>query len=68
MIDAIRSAILGLLRGLSGPLEEASAYYMKSPPLQMRDSDAYGACNDFIDGIDSNEAVSGQGEQAGMGK
>lgn len=68
VIDAIRCASLGLLRGLSGPLEEASAYYMKSPPLQMRDSDAYGACNDFIDGIGSNEAVSGQGEQAGMGK
>jgi len=66
VIDAIRCAGLGLQRGLSGPLEEASAYYMKSPPRQMRDSDAYVACNTFIDGTaDSNEVLSGQ---AGMSK
>ncbi len=68
VIDAIRCASLGLQRGLSGPLEEASAYYMKSPPQQMRDSDAYVACNAFIDGTDSNEKVSGQDDQANMGK
>ncbi len=68
VIDAIRCASLGLQRGLSGPLEEASAYYMKSPPQQMRDSDAYEACNAFIDGTGSNEAVSGQDDLAGMSK
>jgi len=68
VIDAIRCASLGLQRGLSGPLEEASAYYMKSPPQQMRDSDAYMACNAFIDGTDSNEKGSELKDQASMEK
>ena len=36
VIDAIRCAKLGLERGIGGPLEAPSAYYMKSPPKQMR--------------------------------
>jgi myo-inositol-1-phosphate synthase len=68
VIDAIRCASLGLQRGLSGPLEEASAYYMKSPPQQMRDSDAYMACNAFIDATDSNEKGSELDDQASMEK
>ncbi len=40
VIDAIRCAKLGLERGLSGPLEAPSSYYMKSPPIQIRDSQA----------------------------
>jgi hypothetical protein len=31
-------------------LEAPSAYYMKSPPRQLRDSVAREACNAFIDG------------------
>ena len=50
VIDAVRCAKLGLERGLSGPLEAVSAYYMKSPPQQMRDSVAYAACDTFIFG------------------
>jgi myo-inositol-1-phosphate synthase len=50
VIDAIRCAKLGLERGQGGPIESASAYYMKSPAVQMRDSVAHQACNDFIDG------------------
>ncbi len=50
VINAIRCAKLGLERGIGGPLEAASAYYMKSPPEQMRDSVAYDLCNVFIDG------------------
>ncbi len=68
VIDAIRCAKLGLQRDLSGPLEAVSAYYMKSPPQQMRDSDAYEACNAFIDGTESNEVVTEQSDQAGMSK
>ncbi len=34
VIDAIRCAKLRLERGIGGPLEAASAYYMKSPPKQ----------------------------------
>ena len=50
VIDAIRCAKLALERGEAGPLEAASAYYMKSPPRQFRDSVALEACNAFIDG------------------
>ena len=58
VIDAIRCAKLGLERGLKGPLEEASAYYMKSPPRQMRDSVAYERTEAFIGG---NGALEGGG-------
>ncbi|MDP6952996.1 MAG: inositol-3-phosphate synthase [Alphaproteobacteria bacterium] len=51
VIDAIRCAKLGLERGIGGPLEAASAYYMKSPPKQMRDSVAYELCDAFIHNI-----------------
>ncbi len=50
VIDAIRCAKLGLERGLAGPLEEVSAYYMKSPPVQMRDSVAREHVDAFIRG------------------
>jgi len=39
-IDAIRCAKLALDRGLAGPLEAISACTMKSPPRQMRDTEA----------------------------
>ena len=39
-IDAIRSAKIALDRGIMGAVEPASAYFMKSPPVQMRDDDA----------------------------
>jgi myo-inositol-1-phosphate synthase len=48
VIDAIRCAKLALDRGVGGPLEAVSAYYMKSPPRQMRDTDARAACDAFI--------------------
>ena len=50
VIDAIRCVKLALERGEAGPLEAPSAYYMKSPPRQLRDSVAYDACNAFIEG------------------
>ena len=50
VVDAIRCAKLALERGVAGPLEAPSAYYMKSPPRQLRDSVARDACNAFIDG------------------
>src|SRR5271170_4179147 len=50
VIDALRCAKLALDRGVGGPLEAPSAYYMKSPPRQLRDSVARDACNAFIDG------------------
>jgi len=50
VIDAIRCVKLALERGEAGPLVAPSAYYMKSPPRQLRDSVALEACNAFIDG------------------
>ena len=37
MIDAIRCAKVARDRGLGGPVEAASAYFMKSPPVQKPD-------------------------------
>jgi myo-inositol-1-phosphate synthase len=56
VIDAVRCAKLALDRGLAGPLEAVSANYMKSPPRQMRDSDARAACDAFIAGEDAPAA------------
>ena len=50
VMDAIRCIKLALGRGEAGPLLAPSAYYMKSPPQQFRDSVALEACNAFIDG------------------
>src|SRR5215831_17106678 len=50
VIDAIRCAKLALERGEAGPLVAPSAYYMKTPPQQLRDSVAREACDAFIDG------------------
>src|SRR5262245_42298 len=50
VIDAIRCAKLAMERGEAGPLVAPSAYYMKRPPRQLRDSVAFEACNAFIDG------------------
>jgi myo-inositol-1-phosphate synthase len=52
VIDAIRCIKLALERGEAGPLMGPSAYYMKTPPRQLRDSIALEACNAFIEGRD----------------
>jgi myo-inositol-1-phosphate synthase len=49
-IDAIRLAKLALDRGIGGPLAAASAYLMKHPPQQMRDSEAREELERFIAG------------------
>jgi len=48
IIDAVRCAKLALDRGIGGPLEAASAYFMKSPPRQLHDDDARRAVEAFI--------------------
>jgi myo-inositol-1-phosphate synthase len=50
VIDAVRCARLALDRGLAGPIEAPSAYFMKSPPVQMRDGVAREMCDAFIRG------------------
>lgn len=49
-IDAIRCAKIALDRGISGAIESASAYFMKSPPVQMRDDDARRLVEEFANG------------------
>jgi myo-inositol-1-phosphate synthase len=50
VIDAVRCAKLALDRGLKGALVEPSAYFMKSPPKQFKDSIARQKVEDFIAG------------------
>ena len=49
-IDAIRSAKIAMDRGIAGAVEPASAYFMKSPPVQMRDDDARRLVVEFANG------------------
>ena len=48
IIDAIRLAKLALDAGVGGPLEAASAYLMKSPPVQHPDPEARALLEEFI--------------------
>ena len=50
VIDAIRCCKIGLDRGLAGPLEGPSAYFMKSPPTQYPDDVAHDMVEEFIAG------------------
>jgi myo-inositol-1-phosphate synthase len=52
IIDAVRCAKLALDRGIGGPLWAPSAYFMKSPPIQVRDDDARRLVERFI--VDGN--------------
>jgi myo-inositol-1-phosphate synthase len=51
IIDAIRCAKLALDRGIGGPLDGPSAYFMKSPPVQYHDDDAHQMVEDFAAGV-----------------
>ena len=50
VIDAVRAAKLGLDRGVGGPLLSASSYFMKSPPEQRPDDEAFASVEGFIRG------------------
>jgi myo-inositol-1-phosphate synthase len=50
VIDAIRAAKIALDAGLGGPVEAASAYFMKSPPVQYPDPVAREMLEEFITG------------------
>ncbi|PZM98203.1 MAG: inositol-3-phosphate synthase [Actinobacteria bacterium] len=50
IIDAIRAAKIALDRKIGGPLLAASAYFMKSPPVQYSDDEAREAVEKFIAG------------------
>ncbi|MGZ8707068.1 MAG: inositol-3-phosphate synthase [Gaiellaceae bacterium] len=48
VIDAVRFAKLALNNGISGALEAPSSYLMKSPPVQIVDSEAHENTERFI--------------------
>ena len=50
IIDAVRCAKIALDRGIGGPLEGPSAYFMKSPPVQHHDEDAHRMVEEFAAG------------------
>jgi len=49
-IDAIRCAKLAADRGLGGPIEGPSAFFMKHPPRQWNDEEAYRRTEAFVKG------------------
>jgi myo-inositol-1-phosphate synthase len=53
IIDAVRCAKLALDRGIGGPLEGPSAYFMKSPAIQHHDDEAYRLVEAFAAGEDA---------------
>jgi myo-inositol-1-phosphate synthase len=48
VIDAVRLGKLALNNGIAGALEGPSSYFMKSPPVQYDDDEAYELVEDFI--------------------
>ena len=52
IIDAVRAAKIALDRGLAGPVNAASSYLMKSPPVQLPDDVARAQLEEFINGAD----------------
>ncbi|HET9241878.1 MAG TPA: inositol-3-phosphate synthase [Gaiella sp.] len=48
VIDAVRMAKLALNNGIAGALEAPSSYLMKSPPVQIVDSEAHANTERFI--------------------
>jgi myo-inositol-1-phosphate synthase len=50
VIDAVRCIKLALDRGITGPLIEPSSYFMKTPPVQIRDEECRDKTEAFIRG------------------
>ncbi len=65
IIDAVRCAKLAMDRGLSGPIEAPSSYFMKSPPKQFTDDEARRLVEEYAwpDGVPSAPDVIDQVEE-----
>ena len=50
IIDAIRAAKIAMDRGQGGPVQAASTYFMKSPPIQRPDDEGKQELEAFIRG------------------
>jgi myo-inositol-1-phosphate synthase len=48
IIDAVRAAKIAKDRGIGGPLLSAASYFMKSPPVQVEDTQARKNVEAFI--------------------
>ena len=57
VIDALRCLKLALDRGLKGALVAPSAYFKKSPPIQLHDDVAFNRVQAFIAGEDNETLV-----------
>ncbi|MGH3441433.1 MAG: inositol-3-phosphate synthase [Nitriliruptorales bacterium] len=63
VIDALRCAKIAKDRGIGGPVLSASAYFMKSPPVQYRDEVARLMVEEFVTGpVDERELAAELGE------
>ncbi len=56
VIDAIRCCKLAIDRGENGVLYGPSSYFMKHPPIQYTDDEAYRRVEEFISGTEIREA------------
>ncbi len=63
VIDAVRCAKLALDRGIGGPLEVPSSYFMKSPPVQFTDDEAHRLVEEFI-AVEKADTVEAQQDEA----
>ncbi|WP_094226672.1 inositol-3-phosphate synthase [Methanolobus psychrotolerans] len=54
VIDAIRCCKIALERGIGGILYSPSSYFMKHPPKQFTDDEAYVMTDEFIRGLRDN--------------
>ena len=66
VIDAVRLAKLALNNGISGALEAPSSYLMKSPPVQIVDSEAHENTERFITKNALQGREEGQGRSVGL--
>ena len=57
VIDAVRCIKLARDRGVGGPLLAPSSYFMKSPPVQYRDTEAHERVGAFIEDEDTTTAA-----------
>lgn len=66
VIDAVRCLKLALDNGVSGSLEAPSSYFMKSPPVQYTDDEAYDKVEEFIAHYASKSARPSDGAEVRM--
>ena len=64
VIDAVRCAKIALDRGIGGALYAPSSYFMKTPPEQYTDNEAYDRVESFIKGEASRLGIRDRGSEA----